>query len=228
MNTSTAALTNPTASSRSPLHRFVGVVARAQSYRNIAYLLLGLALGTLWFSVLITVIATSAGLLVLALLGIPMLWATWYVVRAFANVERSITNALLHQTIPIAPIASGQRGNVWVRLKAMCREPARWCELWFLLLRLPAGIATFTAAVTLLATPLLIAYAPFHARYVEEVEPFGSWFWSSELDDFASGSPWSWTLVPLGVVALFGAFHALNVLAKACGRWASSWLTIRG
>jgi hypothetical protein len=225
MNTSTATLTKPTANARSPLHRFFAVAARAQSYRNIAYLLLGLVLGTLWFSVLITVVATSASLIVVALLGIPMLYATWYVIRAFANVERYVADALLRQTIPMAPMASGNRGNVWLRLKAMSREPARWRELWFLLLRFPVGIATFTAAVTLLATPLMIVYAPFHARYVEEIEPFGNWFGSSELEDLAGGSAWSWLLVPLGVIALFGAFHALNALAKACGRWASSWLS---
>jgi hypothetical protein len=214
----------PATEVRSPLHRFFGVVACGQSYRNLAYLLLGLVLGTLWFSVLVTVITTSVSLIVLALVGIPMLWATWYVIRAFANVERGVANALLDQHIAMAPMAAGQRGNVWVRLKAMSRERDRWRELAFLLLRFPAGIATFTAAVTLLTVPVVVAYAPFHARYVAEVEPFGDWFWSSELEDFAADSAWSWLLVPLGVIALFAAFHVLNALAKACGHWASSWL----
>jgi hypothetical protein len=230
MNTSTpstAALGKSASHVRSPLHRFLGVVARQQSYRNIAYLLLGFVLGTLWFSVLVTALSVSVSMLVVALLGIPMLWATWYVIRAFANVERKVAGVLLEQRITTAPMASGHGGNVWVRLKAMSRERDRWRELAFLLLRFPAGVATFTATVTLLAAPLIVAYAPVHARYVDEVEPFGDWFWSTELEDFASSSPWSWLLVPLGVVALFGAFHALNAVAKACGHWASSWL-IRG
>jgi hypothetical protein len=225
MNTSTVAFTEPTVGAPSPLHRFFGVVARAQSYRNIAYLLLGLVLGTLWFSVLITVIATSASLVVVALLGIPLLWATWYVVRAFANVERGVANVLLERQIPMAPLAAAGRGNVWVRLKAMTRERDRRRELAFLLLRFPVGIATFTAAVTALTVPVVVGYAPFHARYVDEVEPFGDWFWSDELQDFASGSPWSWLLVPLGAIALFAAFHALNGIARACGHWATTWLT---
>jgi hypothetical protein len=228
MNTSTPSNAvlgkHTTTSLHSPLVRFFAVVARPQSYRNIAYLLLGLALGTLWFSVLVTAVATSASLVVVALLGIPMLWATWYVVRAFANVERGIANVLLDREIPMAPMASGGRGNVWVRLKAMSRERPRWRELAFLLLRFPVGVATFTAAVTLLTVPVSVAYAPFHARYVDDVEPFGDWFWSNELEDFASGSPWSWLLVPLGVIALFGAFHALNALARACGHWVTAWL----
>jgi hypothetical protein len=205
----------------SPLRRFFGVVTRPQSYRNLGYLLLGLPLGTLWFAVLVSALSVSASLLVVALLGVPLLLGTWYVVRAFANVERGVANGLLDQDLPQAPLASGHRGNLWVRLKALSRERDRWRELGLLLLRFPAGIATFTIAVTALAVPLIVAYAPFSARYVDD--SFGDWFWSDELERFAT-SAWSWFLVPLGLGLLFVAFHLMNGLAKACGRWAAAWL----
>ena len=76
--------------------------------------------------------------------------------------------------------------------------------------------------MTALAVPVLVASAPIHARYVGQ--DFGDWFWSSELEHFASRSPWSWLLVPLGVGLVFVAFHLLNALARACGRWAAAWL----
>jgi hypothetical protein len=73
---------NLEAVSPSPRRRFFGVVAQPQSYRNLAYLLLGLPLGTLWFSVLVTLASVSVSMLVVALLGIPLLIGTWYAVRA--------------------------------------------------------------------------------------------------------------------------------------------------
>src|SRR5690349_15132481 len=95
------------ATSPSTAHRFFGVVAKPQSYRNIAYLLLGLPLGTLWFSVLVTVAAVSLSMLVVALLGIPMVIGMWYAVRAFANVERAVASTLLAQPVEQAPMAAG-------------------------------------------------------------------------------------------------------------------------
>ena len=231
MNTSTKSPPFPTwsdsprsteAQGLSRLARFFGVVTRPHSYRNIAYLLLGLPLGTMWFTVLVTVASVSVSMLVVALLGIPMLIGMWYGVRAFANVERAVAGALLGQRIARAPMAAGVRGNLWVRLRDMSRERRRWRELGYLLLRFPAGIATFTLAVAALTVPVIVVYTPIYARFVDE--SFGDWFWSSELQDFAENNPWSWTLVPLGMALLFAAFHALNGLARGCGRWTTAWL----
>ena len=50
----------------SPLRRFFGVVAQPDSYRNIAFLLLGLPLGTIWFSVLVTGASVAVSMIVVA------------------------------------------------------------------------------------------------------------------------------------------------------------------
>ena len=203
-----------------PARRFFGVVTRPQSYRNLAYLLLGLPLGTLWFSLLVTVASVSVSMLVVALLGIPLLVGTWYVVRACANVERGVASVLLDEQVDQAPVAAGVRGNLWVRLKGMSGDRARWRELGYLMLRFPAGIATFTLAVVGLTVPIVVGYAPFYARFVDESDDaYGNWFWSTELHDFAGTNPWSWALLPVGIVLLFAAFHALNAVARGCGRW---------
>ncbi len=210
--------TNPT----TPLRRIFGVVTQPQSYRNIAYLLIGLPLGTVWFSVLISGLSAAISMIVVALLGIPMLWGMWCLIRRLANVERSTANVLLGQHLQQASTASPTRGNLWVRFRSMTSERDRWRELGYLLLRFPAGIVTFTAAVTALATPFLVAFAPFTARYGGD-QPFGDWSQSSRMEDVAN-SPWSWFLVPLGVGMVFASFHLLNALARACGRWTTTWL----
>jgi Putative sensor len=202
----------------SPIHRVVGVVTRPQSYRNIAYLLLGLPLGTAWFTVLVSGLSVAAGMVAVALIGIPMLLGMWYVVRWSANVERRTANQLLGHRLAVAPMRSPQGGNVWTRLRSMTSDRDRWRELGYLMLRFPIGVATFTAAITALTTPFLVAYAPFAARYGSD-HPFGHWSQSSRMEDIASSSPWSWALVPFGAVLLIASFHLLNAIAKACGRW---------
>ncbi len=204
------------------LRRFLGVVIDPQSYRNIGYLLLGLLLGTVWFTVLISGVAIGISLLVVALLGIPILVGLWYATRLFANVERTTANVLLGQHLAHHPVATNDRGNLWVRLRSMTGDRDRWRELTFLVLRFPVGIATFTVATTALAAPAMVAYAPIAAR-TGDAEPFGDWALSSTMQDVA-GSPWAWLLVPLGVLLLLGSFHLLNALAKACGRWTAAWL----
>jgi hypothetical protein len=197
------------------LRNFIAVVARADAYMAIVYLLLGLPLGTIWFSVLVTGAAVGFSMLIVALLGIPILLAMWYVVRVSANVERGVSNALLDTAIPFAPVASTHRGNLWRRLKALSREGDRWRELWFLLLRFPVGIATFTLAVTALTVPAAVFWVPF-------TDDFGDWE-SDTLEDIAS-SPWSWLFIPLAVVLLVAALHLLTATARLCARWSRSWL----
>ena len=206
------------------MRRIFGVVARPRSYRSIGYLLLGLPLGTIWFTVLVTGASVSISMLIVALLGIPMLLGMWYVCRAFANIERTTATALLDLPLPLAPIASPYRGNVWVRLRSMSRDRDRWRELAYLVLRFPVGIATFTVAVTALTTPFAIAYAPFSVRYGSD-HPFGEWSQSARMEDIAS-NPWAWLLIPLGAALLIASFHLLNAIANACGRWTESWLTV--
>ncbi len=210
MNTTTITRPAPTPTKttdhESWTRRILGVVIKPRSYRSIGYMLLGLPLGTIWFSVIVTGVAVGISMLVVALLGIPLLLGMWYVTRACANAERVTANALLDQHLPIAPMAS-PGGSVWVRLRSMSGDRDRWREVAFLLLRFPVGIATFTAAVTAIATPAAVAYAPFSGR---------------------TSSPWAWLLIPLGGALLIAAFHLMNALANACGRWAKAWLAAGG
>ena len=202
----------------------IGVVTRPQSYRNIGYLLLGLPLGTAWFTLLVTGASVGVSMLVVALAGVPILWAMWHVSRALANVERAVSNTLLGLRLPLAPWTERERGNPWRRLRSISTDRRRWRELGYLLLRFPAGIATFTVAVTAISTPFAVAYAPFAARRSTD-EPFGSWSQSSRLEDIC-GSQWAWLLVPFGAALLIVAFHVLNALAAGCTRWATSALAV--
>ncbi len=205
----------------SRLRRTLGVGSDPQSYRNIAYLLLGLPMGILWFSLLVSVVSIGISTLFIALLGIPALIGCWYLTRTIANIERVTANTLLSQQLSPARF-DAPTGNLWSRLRAMSTDRARWRELGFVLLRFPVGVATFTAAVGLLTTSATVAYAPFYVRYSDD-HSFGDWTLSSRLEDITS-SPWAWLLVPLGTLSLIASLHLMSKLAEACGRWTSAWL----
>jgi hypothetical protein len=209
----------------SPRQRIFGVFNEPQSYRNIGYLLLGLPLGTIWFAVLISGLSVAIGTLVVALLGIPVMIGIWYLTRWFANAERDLASVLLDQDLRLAPIAPSMSGNLWVRFRTMTSDRYRWRELAYLMLRFPVGIATFTVAVTAVAVPLLVAWAPFADQTLGK-HPFGDWALSSEMEHVASTS-WAFFLVPLGFAMLIGSFHLMNVLARACGRWTARWLDVQ-
>ena len=221
MNTSTipTSITTPSTRGVPARRRFVGIVTEPQTYRNVVYLLLGLPLGTIWFSVLVAGLTVGLSLVAVALTGIPVLLGMWYVTRAFANTERVTSNALLGTSFPPATFGPHGSGNPWRRLRSISSESQRWRELGFLLLRFPAGVVTFTVAVTALAVPFAIAYAPVAAR-IEGDEPFGSWSHSDQLERIFA-SAWSWGAVPAAVLVLLIDLHLTNAVARACARWAA-------
>jgi hypothetical protein len=211
---------------RSRLRRFLHVGAEPQTYRNIVYLLLGLPLGTIWFSVLVAGLAVGAALLVVALVGIPILLGLWYVSRVFANAERMTANLLLGTDLAQEPFGPHGRGNPWRRLRALSGDRRRTRELAFLLLRFPAGVASFTLAVTALSVPFALAYAPLAAR-IDGDEPFGSWSQGDRLERFFD-SAWSWGTLPIAVITLLVSLHLTNAVARACARWAARSLGATG
>jgi hypothetical protein len=205
----------------SPLRRCFGVVTERRTYATLVYLLTGLPLGIVWFTVVVTGVSVGVGLLVVALLGVPVLLGLWYVLRACANVERATANALLGCDLPMAPLAASGSGNPWVRLRAMVDDHERWRELGYLLLRFPVGMLTAVTPLALFTASAYLAWAPFEAHRGDP--EFGSWSLSPRIEELAS-SGWAWLLVPAGALALVASLHAVRVLGDACGRWARSWL----
>ncbi len=189
---------------------FFGVVTQAQSYRSMLYLLFGLPLGTVYFTVLVTGLSLGVSLLLLALLGIPILIGLWHVVHGFAKFERALTMGLLEvEVAPISPLPERSAG-LWDHLKNLVGHQPTRRAIYYLLLRFPAGIATFVLAVTAIAVSLGMALAPAYMWTSDELN------WGSRtFDPF----PWSFALVPLGVVFVFLALHLMNAVAATCGEW---------
>jgi hypothetical protein len=136
---------------------------------DFTYLVLGLPLGILAFTAVLTGLALSAGLMI-TLAGIPVLVLTLLAARALAAAERKRAGWLL-----ATPIEGRERrldGNGWERTKAIVADPASWRDTLYSLVLLPLGAFGFTVAVSLWATALGFLTSP-------------AWYWALPSDDDA-------------------------------------------
>ena len=206
-------------STRRRLPRSLGCIRRLAAdilapltYGRIAYLLIALPLGIVWFTCLVAAISLGLGTAI-TLVGIPILLATMYAWRWAAQLERRLIGALTGVQIgdpyrPDHPEAGWSR-NVRTRLG----DPATWKDLVFLLLQLPLGIASFTIALVVVGLAVSWIAAP-------------AWYWAVpdgiQLGVATVDTLWeALLLVPLGLVVAFIGIPALGQLGRAYGALAA-------
>src|SRR3982750_2705330 len=127
---------------------FIKPLIQRRSYLETFDLLLDLAVGTLWFTVFTTLVATGAGLLI-TLVGLPILTATFYLARVAAHAERARVRAFLGAHIAAPTYKPPKSNGVWHRLVAPFADRTTWKELTYAWLVQPVlGVVNFTVAVT--------------------------------------------------------------------------------
>ena len=167
--------------------------AERRTYLVLAYLLLGLPLGVLDFTIVVTGLSLGLGLII-TLVGIPVLVLTLLVVRSLAALERGLAVSLLDAPMPRGvPGREREGGSLWSQLRGLVFAGRTWEEAGFLLLRLPLGILDFTVAVTLVALALGGIAMPIVVAAGAPVS-IGSW----EIDTFVE----SLVYLPLSVLFL--------------------------
>jgi hypothetical protein len=179
-------------------------------YRGLTHHLLGLPLGVLYFSWLVTSIATGLGL-VITLIGLPILTGVLATIRPLLGVERGLANALLDARIAPAPLTAGGQGLIG-RATAYWKDSASWRGIVYLLGRFPVGLGTFIVAVIAFSTALYLIAAPVVAP-LDAVE-FGFWRPDTVLDGLA--------VLPVGLIALLASAwisEGMAVLSRAFARW---------
>ncbi|WP_272474575.1 sensor domain-containing protein [Baekduia alba] len=115
--------------------------------RDALYLVAGLPAGVVTFSVLVTGLATAAGLAV-TLLGIPVLLATLIAARAMGDVERRRAGWVLADGA-VRRTDRLWRGGLWSRFTASATDVGAWRDTVWGLILLPLGTFGFSVAVTL-------------------------------------------------------------------------------
>jgi hypothetical protein len=196
------------------LRQFFGVPLRAQTYRNLAYLVLAFPLGLAYFVGLTAGISTGLSLTI-TLVGIPLLVVTVAAAAGVAGFEAKLATWLVGvEATPPAALRDvdwrfDSLDELVAATKRLLTETTTWTGLLLVLLKFVFGILAFTALVTttavagsLLAAPLV--YDAAGVTYL--VGPYA-------VETLAEAL----AVAGVGVLATFVSLHVLNGLAKLGG-----------
>ena len=230
-----AALATPPprlAASPSALKRFFGVYLDPRSYSALFYMLLTLATGVVYFTLVVTGLSLSLGFAILVI-GIPFFLAFIGICRVVALGEGRLLEGITGERMPRRPVHPGPTGSWWKRIGEMLKDVRTWTTLAYLLLMLPLGIIYFTIAVTGLAvsaafigTPVLVLLQWLgltHLDLSSEASVAGFGLNSGEHPLFSC-----LLLFVAGVVILTTLMHLARGLVRAHTALAKSLLVVPG
>ncbi len=195
-------------SATAPWPKPLAVLAHPRAYGAALYALLSLAAGILAFTWVTTGLSLSVGLMPL-IIGPVVALAFLLSVRALGRAEQQ-TLALLTGDAPEAPLAilpaAETKGR---RILKLLTDAGTWRALLFLALRLPLGIAGFTAVVTGSAVGATLFAAP-------AIRWFHGPVWV-ELGDHAHlmGYPEAFLYTLVGLVLLVATLHGALLFLRA-------------
>jgi hypothetical protein len=130
--------------------RALGLYADPQTYTALVWLLLGLPLGILWFTLVVTGLSLGLGLAV-TVLGLPVLVLTLLLARGIGAVERRLAESLVDAPMPRLARLDEPSGLLWRRLVSLLARRRTWNEVAYAFVRLPLGVIDFSVAVATVA-----------------------------------------------------------------------------
>ena len=187
------------------LARFARVAREPQSYRNLLYLAIALPLGISYVAILVAGLSIGAGLAVIVI-GLALLLATLFALRAMAAVERTLARRLLRIAIH-PPLEGGIHANWRQRVQLWLRDPVTWKSLVFLLGKLPMGIIAFAAITLLGLTSVVLTLAPALVAITPII------FFGWEIDNPVAAI----AAVPIGILLWLTCLHLFNGMAWIYG-----------
>jgi uncharacterized membrane protein len=140
--------------------RFFGVYLDPRAYTSLFYMLLSLATGILYFTIVVTGLSLSFGFAIL-IIGIPFFLAFIGITRVIALGEGRLLEAVTGERMPRRPMHPGPPAGWWKRIGGMLADVRTWTTLLYMLLMMPLGIVYFTVTVTGLAVGLAFTAMPF-------------------------------------------------------------------
>ncbi|MCB2222735.1 MAG: sensor domain-containing protein [Actinobacteria bacterium] len=191
---------------------FFTPLARARTYRRLAYLLLGLPLGIFYFVFLTVAVSVGVGL-VIVWVGVLILVGSVAAWRSMGHFERGLANAMLGASIeaPDPALPPGSRPQtMWGRTKAVLADSYTYRSFFWLLLRFPFGIGGFVVGVTGLSLAVGLLMGPLVLLIPDTfaVDVAG-------LPEVLESLEWLAVLAPLaGVLVAAVTAHVVNAFAE--------------
>lgn len=144
----------------SALGQFFGVVADPRAYTSLLYMLLSVATGIFYFTWAIAGLSLSMGLLLLALIGVPLGILFFASVRGISLIEGRLVEVMLGERMPRRPLYSDRDKPILTRIQEMFTDPRTWSTVVYMLLMLPLGVLYFSTALIMVVLTLGMLVAP--------------------------------------------------------------------
>jgi len=222
----------PAAAGGNGWKRFFGVYLDPRSYISLFYMLLALATGIVYFTIVVTGLSMSLGFAIL-IIGVPFFLAFIGITRVIALGEGRLIEAITGERMPRRPVHPGPPAGWWTRIGEMLGDVRTWTTLAYLLLMLPLGIVYFTIAVTGLAVSTacigsLLTVVGYNLGWID--------FSLNDHIFVHNGQPWapdhpllsSLLLFALGVLLLTLLLHLARGIVRVHARLAKAMLVVPG
>lgn len=195
---------------------------------SMAFLLLSLPLGIIYFTLIVVGLCLSLGTLVIWI-GLPILFATLGLARGLGAVERQMISQLVNIPFPKpAPIYEApQKRTFFHKFGRLLRDPLSWTSALYMFIKLPLGIISFTITVVMFCLSLAFTLAPVAylinvlVAYIlvrSGIEPSHNVMVPYFIETSDVFEPVmllrSFLIVPFGLLLWVGTRYTLNALAR--------------
>ena len=211
---------------RTALGRFFGVYGDSRTWTALFYMLLALVTGVFYFTMTVTGLSVSAGLLVL-IIGIPFFLIFVGFTRVLALAEGRLVEGLLGQRMPRRPLYPAKGVPILERIKDMLVDRRTWTTMFYFLLMLPLGIFYFVVATVGMSVSIGLVGGSI-ASVLMALDVGGG---SVSIDGHAvyyGPSPWAAPFLLVGgIVLLTAVMHGVRAIGRAHGTLAKHLLVAR-
>ena len=221
----TALAPPPREAPRTALGRFFGVYSDSRTWTALFFMVLALVTGIFYFTVTVTGLAMSAGLMFL-IIGIPFFLLFVGFTRVLALAEGRLVEGLLGQRMPRRPLYPSKGLRIIERIKEMLVDRRTWTTMFYFLLMLPLGILYFVIALTGISVSLGLVGGSIAGLLLEAGVGSGG----ISLDDqifFAPSPLMAPVIMVLGVLLLTVVMHLVRGIGRGHGTLAKHLLVAR-
>ncbi len=195
-----------------------GVAVDRSTWGALLYMILALGTGIAFFTIVVTGLSLSAGLMVL-IVGIPFFVAFLALVRGLSFLEGRLVEGLLGTKIPGRPWSVPHGLGFFQRIWFWFKDRRTWTAMAYMLLQLPLGIFYFTVAVAGFAGGAWLVVLPFMQwigghTYIH--------YWDNS--EFLFGT-WQLPLLFIaGVLVLLAWMHLVRAIGRGHAAYAKAML----
>lgn len=222
----TALAPAPRKAARTAFGRFFAVYSDTRTWTALFYMLLAIVTGIFYFTMTVTGLSMSAGLIIL-IIGIPFFLLFVGFTRVLALAEGRLVEGLLGQRMPRRPLYPSKGVPIFERIKQMLVDRRTWTTMFYFLLMLPLGILYFTIVVAGICTSLGLVAGSVAAVLFETGIGGGSFSFDDQVIYSGPSALAAPFLLIGGVLLLTLVMHLIRAIGRGHGILAKNLLVAR-